>query len=257
MRPEFVVYPDPGSLAEAVAGRLATRLVEITDRGAMAHVCLTGGGPGIAALRSLATDSCRDSVPWQQVHLWWSDERFLPAGDPERNDTQARAALLDELVSHGVEPTIHAMPAADGRYGSDPDAAAETYARELAGHAPPGQPSPEFDIMLLGMGGEGHVASIFPESPAAIDDRIVVAVRHSPKPPPTRLSFTFATLQRAKEVWIVTAGAAKADAVSLVAAGAGPVQVPAAGARGSRRTLFLIDREAAAGLPADLRTRPV
>ena len=255
MTPEFIVYPDPPSLADAVAGRLVTHLVELTDRGAVAHLGLTGGGPGIAVLRSLATSGVRDSVPWQRLHLWWSDERFLPAGDPGRNDAQAGAALLAGLDRPGV--TVHPMPASDGPYGTDADAAAEAYATLLASYAPAGQPTPEFDILLLGMGGEGHVASIFPESPAAVDTRTVVAVRHCPKPPPTRLSFTFPTLQRAREVWIVTAGAAKADAVSLVAAGAGPVQVPAAGARGTRRTLFLIDREAAAGLPADLRTRPV
>jgi len=116
---------------------------------------------------------------------------------------------------------------------------------------------PRFDVLLLGMGEEGHVASIFPESPAAYDDRAVVAVRGCPKPPPTRLSMTFRTIGAATEVWLVVAGAAKAPAVALALGGAGPVQVPAAGARGRQRTLWLLDRAAASRLPASLVRLPV
>jgi 6-phosphogluconolactonase len=102
---------------------------------------------------------------------------------------------------------------------------------------------------MLGIGPEGHVASIFPDSPAAHAGGTVVAVRDSPKPPPTRISLTFGALQAAREVWILASGAEKSDAVAVALSGAGPVQLPAVGARGRQRTLFLLDSAAAAKVP--------
>ena len=103
---------------------------------------------------------------------------------------------------------------------------------------------------MLGIGPEGHVASIFPESPAAYATGSVVAVRNSPKPPPTRISFTFSAIQAAREVWILASGAEKADAVAEALSGVSQDKLPAAGARGRDRTLFLLDQAAAAKLPA-------
>ena len=99
---------------------------------------------------------------------------------------------------------------------------------------------------MLGIGPEGHVASLFPGLPALGDERPVVAVRNSPKPPPTRLSLTLPSIQAAREVWILASGEEKADAVAQALSGADPAQVPAAGARGRQRTLFLLDGAAAA-----------
>src|SRR6185437_11986469 len=99
----------------------------------------------------------RDAVEWRSVHLWWGDERFLPAGHPDRNETQAREALLDHIA---LDPArVHVMEPSDGRFGDDPDAAAADYARVL------GASVPAFDVFLLGVGEEGHTASIFPDSP--------------------------------------------------------------------------------------------
>jgi 6-phosphogluconolactonase len=110
---------------------------------------------------------------------------------------------------------------------------------------------PSFDVLMLGIGPEGHVASLFPGQPALGDSRPVVAVRDSPKPPPTRLSLTLPSLQAAREVWILASGEEKADAVALALTGDGPDgPVPAAGARGRQRTLFLLDSAAAAKVPA-------
>jgi 6-phosphogluconolactonase len=111
---------------------------------------------------------------------------------------------------------------------------------------------PSFDVLMLGIGPEGHVASLFPGMPAVYDNRPVVAVRGPPKPPPVRISLTFPSIQAAREVWILASGEEKASAVALALSGPGPVQLPAAGARGRQRTLFLIDEAAAAKLPADL-----
>jgi 6-phosphogluconolactonase len=248
-----VVHRDPELLAEAVAARLAIRLIDAQSVRGRASVVLTGGGLGIALLRALRDGRLRDAVDWRRLDVWWGDERFLPAGDGERNETQARDALLDHVP---LDPArVHPMPASDGPDGNDVEAAAERYAGELAAAAKPEHHLPHFDVLLLGMGGEGHVASIFPESPAAYDERPVVGVRGSPKPPPSRVSLTFPTINSADEVWLVVAGADKAGAVGLaLGAGAGPTQVPAAGVGGHTRTLWLLDRAAAKDVPADLRT---
>ena len=174
---------------------------------------------------------------------------FTEAGDPERNETGARAALLDALR---VDPArVHAVPGPDGPDGDDPDAAAARYAAELAAAAG-GETGavPVFDVLMLGIGPEGHVASIFPDSPAAQASGSVVAVRNSPKPPPTRISLTFGAIQAAREVWVLASGAEKADAVAEALSGVSQAKLPAAGARGRDRTLFLLDEAAASKLPS-------
>ncbi|MBN6040763.1 6-phosphogluconolactonase [Amycolatopsis sp. 195334CR] len=244
---EVVVYSDPQLLAAACAARLVTRLVDVQAARGSASLVLTGGGTGIAILRELRNSPARDAIDWSKLDLYWGDERFLPADDDERNEKQAREALLDHVP---LDPArVHAMAPSDGRFGDDPDAAAADYARILAGNARPEDHGdvPTFDVTLLGLGGEGHTASIFPETPAVYEtERSVIAVRNSPKPPPTRISLTLPAIRRSAEVWLVTTGAAKADAVALALAGAGEVQLPVAGARGQRRTLWLLDRTAAA-----------
>jgi 6-phosphogluconolactonase len=106
------------------------------------------------------------------------------------------------------------------------------------------------DVVMLGMGPEGHVASIFPESPAAHDQRAVVAVRNCPKPPPTRISLGFPAINAAEEIWLLVSGQGKADAVARALSGAGPLQLPAAGVHGRRATRWLLDAAAASKLPA-------
>jgi 6-phosphogluconolactonase len=147
------------------------------------------------------------------------------------------------------------MGSADGPDGDDADAAAARYSDELAAAAGGGGGVPAFDVLMLGMGPEGHTASIFPESPAAYDERPVLGVHGCPKPPPTRISLGFSALCAAREVWLVVAGAEKAPAVALALSGAGRVQVPAAGAVGRQQTLWLLDEAAASQLPKDLRRR--
>jgi 6-phosphogluconolactonase len=137
---------------------------------------------------------------------------------------------------------------------NDPDLAAEMYAAELAAAASPGDHGgvPTFDVLMLGVGPDGHVASLFPERPALYEERSVVGVRGSPKPPPVRITMTFPTLRRAHDVWFVVSGEDKARAVHLALSGAGYVQVPAAGPRGIQSTLWMLDKPAAARLPPDL-----
>lgn len=253
--PVVVISRDASLLARAAAARLVTRLVDVQQARGSASVVLTGGGVGTALLRELCTSPARDAVDWQRLDVWWGDERFLPAGHPDRNEAQARAALLDHVP---VDPDrVHPMAASDGPDGNDPEAAASRYADELARAARPDDHAdvPSFDVLMLGVGPEGHVASIFPDSPAAHDDRAVVAVRGCPKPPPIRISLTFGSINAAREVWLLAAGAAKASAIGMALSASGRVQVPAAGVDGRARTLWLLDTEAASRLPVDLRTQ--
>jgi 6-phosphogluconolactonase len=250
--PEVLVHHDAGLLAKAVAARLVTNLVDVQAATGSASLVLTGGGIGTAVLAELAAAPARDAVDWHRLDIWWGDERFLPAGDPDRNDTGAEQALLHHL---DMDPArVHHMPSSDGPDGPDPEAAAARYAAELRAAARPEDhgPVPEFDVLLLGIGPEGHVASLFPGMPALYDDRSVVAVRGSPKPPPIRLTLTLPSICSAREVWVLAAGQEKAGAVRLALSDVGAVQVPAAGARGRQRTLFLLDRAAAGRLPPQL-----
>ena len=250
----LVIHHDAGVLAQAAAARLVVKLIDVLNARDLAHVSLTGGTVGIGTLAAVATLPARDAVDWNRVHLWWSDERFLPTGDPERNDTQAKSALLDQLDLPAGH--VHAMPATDGPDGPDAQAAADRYAADLAAFADPSRPgadAPAFDLLLLGMGPDGHIASLFPEHPGTHEEKpSVIAVHNSPKPPPNRLSMTFRVIESAREIWVVAAGAEKAAAVKMALSGAGRVQVPAAGAIGRSRTLWLVDRAASAQLPPGL-----
>lgn len=246
-----VVHRSADLLAASVSARLITSLVDAQASDRVPSWVLTGGTIADKVHRSIAAAQARDAVDWARVELWWGDERFLPAGSADRNETQARAALLDAVPLDSAR--VHAMASSDS-IGNDPDAAALAYADELARAAHPEDhgETPVFDILMLGVGPDGHVASLFPEMPALYDERPVVAVRRAPKPPPLRLTLTLSTLARAREVWFVVAGKDKAAAVRMAMSGAGPIQVPAAGPRGLQRTRWLLDREAAAELPAAL-----
>jgi 6-phosphogluconolactonase len=251
--PLVVVHRDADVLAEAVAARLITRIADVQAAKRDASVVLTGGRVGTSTLAAVAASPARAAVDWGRLDVWWGDERFLPAGDDERNETQARAALLDTVPVSSDR--VHPMPASDtAGSGGDPDAAAELYEATLAESARPENHGgvPGFDVLLLGVGPDAHVASLFPDQPALYETRPVVAVHGAPKPPPIRLTLTLPAIRTAEEVWLVVAGQDKAAAVRMALSGAGEIQVPAAGARGRHRTLWLLDRAAASALPRGL-----
>ncbi len=240
------IFPESETLVGAAARRLVDTIQTAVAARGRALIVLTGGSNGIGLLRSL-TPAGR-GIDWSKVHLFWGDERYVPEDDDERNDKQAREALLDQIdipSSH-----VHPMPASDGEFGTDLAAAALAYEQLLAANAEPGQPVPNFDVHLLGMGPEGHINSLFPDTPAVLETtRMVVAVEDSPKPPPQRITLTLPAVQRSREVWLMVSGSGKADAVAAAVGGAPPVSVPAAGAVGLETTLWLLDEEAAAKLP--------
>jgi 6-phosphogluconolactonase len=234
----------------------------VQDKHGEATVVLTGGTVGIGTLKAVADSPAAPAVDWSKVNFWWGDERFVAAEDPERNTWQAFEALLSHIP---VDPARIHQPASSDDLDT-PEEAAEDYARRLqeaaqAEHAAdmsddrPDEPGvlPRLDVVLLGVGPDAHVASLFPEQGGIREKSLtVVGVRNSPKPPPQRISLTLPAINTAAEVWMVVAGEDKAGAVGLALAGANPVQVPAAGPRGTSRTLWLIDENAASRVPEQL-----
>lgn len=234
-----VVVPDADILAATVASRLVAKIVDAQAERGFASVVLTGGRIAGKVLRTVKDLPAAAAIDWSRVDVWWGDERFLPSGDPNRNETEARTALLDALP---LDPArVHPMPASDGPDGEDASAAAARYARELATG---GAELPPFDVLMLGVGEDGHVASLFPEHPVLNETGTTAATFNSPKPPPTRVTLTMPTIQTADEVWLVAAGPDKTDAVGRALNG--DKLVPAAHATGRTKTYWFLDRAAAA-----------
>ncbi|HET7414711.1 MAG TPA: 6-phosphogluconolactonase [Arthrobacter sp.] len=273
--PRVRIHSDYDALAAAAAGRMIARLAKVQQQRGEATVVLTGGSIGISILAAVAEAEDRDSVDWSRVNFWWGDERFLPASSPDRNAVQAEEALLSRIDVD--RSRVHPFGSAD-EY-DDVHAAADAYAAELAldsahersaegdtagsggrrgssaDEDASGRPArvPQFDVLLLGVGPDAHIASLFPDMDGIrTRGRAVVGVENSPKPPPQRISLTLETINAADEVWVAVAGNDKAGAVGLALAGAAPVQVPAAGAAGRFKTLWLIDQEAAEQVPESL-----
>ena len=238
--PVLVRHPDARTLAAVTAGRLVTTVLDaIAERG-RADLSLTGGSMGGAVVEALAHHPQREVVDWTRVHVWWGDERYLPAGDPDRNDTQADAAGLTTL---GLLPE-HVHRAAGPDVSASAEASAAAYEQTLRSDG-----GGEWDVVLLGVGPDGHVASLFPGHPAQqSSDTLAVAVHDSPKPPPTRVSLTGGCLSRSREVWFVVAGEDKAGAVAKGVAGAPAEEVSTGLVRGLGRTLWLVDAAAARDL---------
>ena len=244
-----LVHPDKEALAASVAARFLTKTIDILDDLGAANIALTGGTMGNAVLEAVNSSPARDTIDWSKVHFWWGDERFVEKSSEERNERQAREALLDHLP---VPPeNIHPFPASDEI--ADLDEAASVYAAELAAFAPEGQEFPRFDITFLGVGPDGHIASLFPDRAGIREtEATVVAVRDSPKPPPERLSLTRPVLNASDRIWLVLSGSDKASALGLALAGASYTEVPVAGAKGRKRTVFFVDKDAAVDVPENL-----
>lgn len=242
MQPEIWVYDDAESVAGAIAGRLVTALAALLEAGDRPQLCLTGGTIANRAYAQVAREPGRATLDWSRVDLWWGDERFVAADDDDRNAKQA----LELLAPLRLEPgQVHTMPARG--VDVDLDQAASAYATELGGTS--------FDICLLGLGPDGHVASLFPDHPLATEAGEVIAVRNSPKPPPDRISLTLPVLNRSREVWFLVSGEDKAGAVAKALLKTGPEPVPAARVDAAGATVWLMDQAAASALPDSVARR--
>lgn len=241
--PEILVRDDADLLAATVAARLVDHLLELQSQGRAPSVVLTGGTIAEKVHRAVLEVPAHTSVDWSAVEVWFGDERYVEHADAERNAGQARDALLSRLPLDDAR--VHEMPASDGPYGHDVDAAARAYADELTRVL---GAEPRFDVVMLGIGPDGHCASLFPGHEAVHADGLTVAERHSPKPPPVRISLTMGALRSADEVWFIAAGEGKAQAVREAMLGSDVAAVPASGPRGRDRTVWLLDQAAAAEL---------
>ena len=186
------------------------------------HIVLTGGTTGgVFNLKLGEIASALPASVWKRVHLWWGDERFLPTQSDERNDYGIR-----EILGHYFDDDrVHQVSHSD-ECGSVNEAAS-LYAHELGRY---GSPSPRFTYVLLGMGPDGHVASLFPRSPQLEATEVCVPVRDSPKPPPERVTMTFPTLNNSENTTIFAAGENKKQALNRLLAPSGSVDVtPARG----------------------------
>jgi 6-phosphogluconolactonase len=242
--PLVVVHEDAAILARAVAARVIIGLVDAQARRGEASIVLTGGRIAAKVHQAIQDNPAQDAVDWSKVDFWWGDERFLPTGDPERNETQARQSLLDTLP---IDPArVHPMGSSDGPDGPDAEAAAARYTDHLIaagnGHLP------HFDILMLGVGEDGHIASVFPAHDEGFHPGPVTAVYRSPKPPPIRLTLTLSAINTADEVWLVASGDGKADAIAEAINGTSPVPLPCADVHGVTGTKWLLDKDAASKL---------
>lgn len=208
-------------------------------------VVLTGGTLGIETLRQIAQNPRARDLDWSGVYLWWGDERFVQTGNPERNEVQAQDVFLSRvpIPAHN----IFRFPASDE---TTLDKAAAKYRDLLRSQAAPGEEWPTFDVAFAGMGPDAHVLSVFPGLDATqADSPDILGVRNSPKPPPERLTMTIPLLNRAERVWLVAAGAEKADALRKGLSGAPIGEAPVAGIRGAWETRIFIDQELANAIP--------
>lgn len=232
--PRTTVLDDADRLAAAVAEELARRVSSVQAEGRTPHVVLTGGTIAVAIYERLDADA----ADWSDVVYWFGDERYVPEGHEDRNDRQARDAFLDRC----------AVPAAQVR--SMPAHGCSTSLAEAADGYGALLPDEQFDVVLLGVGPDGHVASLFPGFEQVHEqERRCVEVFGSPKPPPERTSLTFPALNHTRATWFLVSGDGKAEAVARAHAASGTLdETPARGAHGLEETVWWLDRDAASRL---------
>jgi 6-phosphogluconolactonase len=249
-QPEVLVQPDAEALAADVAQRTVVALAQAQQERGFASLVVTGGSILEKVFQALAGDDS-SAVDWSKVDVYWGDERFVAADSDDRNDLPLERMLIDRLPFDPAR--IFRMPSTDGPDGDDVVAAARRYAdvlsHQAAAHHGDDDQVPAFDVVLLGMGPDGHCCSLFPDHPGTQEVELTaIGVHNSPKPPPTRISLSFRALAAAEEIWVIASGEGKCEAVAKALGGAERTKIPVAGARGRRRTLWLLDTAAAGQL---------
>jgi 6-phosphogluconolactonase len=233
---QVVRHADLADLAVRTAKRLLASLVELQADGRITQLSLAGGRTAMATYAEFSKLVPGSELDTSRLELWWSDERFLPTEDPQRN---AGPALALFASSFAVDPArTHSMPSADGTI--DAAASAATYAKELGDTV--------FDLCLVGMGPHGSIGSIFSSHPShEPTNQPVIGVSDAPLDPPERISLTIDRINTSTEIWVLAGGAEKAEAVGRALAG--DSELPAAQVAARGRTLWLVDEPAATQLP--------
>lgn len=236
------VLPSVEELNEAVGRAFLARLSALIDdagAGFRVDLAISGGAITTSLLPSLLPFV--GEVDWSRVRVWLVDERYVPTGDEDRNDDQAwegffRAAIGVEFVRM---PTSDVSAPGAGSLDDATAAFAATWA-ELMGER-------SFDIALIGMGPDAHICSLFPGRVDMNEASPILAIRNSPKPPPQRITVSMPVMRACGEVWLTTAGSAKADALGRAFAGASPLDIPVAGVLAPTTRVYL-DEAAAANI---------
>ncbi|HIW30949.1 MAG TPA: 6-phosphogluconolactonase [Candidatus Luteococcus avicola] len=223
-------------MTEAAARRLLDRLIALQQEQETVHLCLAGGTTALRVYDAFADLAPESGLQPGKLTLWWGDEKYVPPTDAERNSLQSLAVLARTLPIN-VSQT-HPIPAPTG--SDDPSEAAFAYAQELG--------DVTFDICLLGMGADGHVAALFPHSPALEAAGLAYGVTDAPVEPAERVTLTLNAINRSKSVWLFVEGEAKVEA--LRSALAGDPDLPASHVRGTDETLWFIDPAASGDLPS-------
>ena len=223
---DLTLYADAAELLREVT----TQLIEVIETGlrinGVFHLALTGGTLGSDLTRALVADWNSHPEAYQGLHIWWSDERFVKRFSTEQNSSPALGSITNENVA------IHMLRASDEV--ENIDLAVEDYLAQLG--------ETFMDLTILGLGPDGHIASLFPG--AAHIDRLekVIAITDSPKPPAVRATFTLSMINTSTLVWIIAAGSSKADAVTKIIEG--DLSIPASYVRAADHTRLIVDTDA-------------
>jgi 6-phosphogluconolactonase len=239
MKPDVRVFADVDELSLCAAEAAVRTINESVRSNGSFSIALSGGDTPRTLYRLLST-RFRDQIPWKKVHVFWGDERYVSLADPQSNYRMARETLLDAVPcpAENVHPMPTELP--------DPEVAAREYEKTLRSYF--STDWPHFDLVLLGLGEEGHTASLFPGSPALKEtQRWVVAVK-APAEPPQRLTLTLPALTGAANIYFLVAGSNKAQALHHVLTGSpDPKNYPASCIRRANGTVILwLDRASAA-----------
>lgn len=232
MAADIVRFESEAAMAADVARRMLELLAQLQVEGRQPQIALTGGGFAHALYEEIARQAGDADVDWSAIDFWWGDERYVAPDSPDRNALQAREALLDGVGAS----RIHEMPSTSSACSVDEGARA--YEAEVRN-----SPAERFDLVLLSMGPDGHVASLFPDSPQSrVTNRIAVGVTGSPKPPPERITLTFEALNRTDRLWMFAADAGPGGAkeASFQRAMSNDPAIPAAQVHGVVETTWFV-----------------
>ena len=223
---DLTLYADAKELSEEVTVQILASIERGLKLKNQYHLILTGGTLGVQISEALVNEFNADPDGFAGLHIWWSDERFVPADSVERNAFPFHKTVVNSKI------VIHEVLASDVAKSIDESVSDYELALENV----------DIDLNILGLGPDGHVASLFPGVADIDDQRRIFAITDSPKPPPARVSFTMSTINSAQEVWIVAAGESKAEAVTKIIEG--DLSIPASYVRGHSHTRLIVDTEA-------------
>ena len=228
---------DALDVAQQASLEIVETITNVLAKKNSVHIALTGGTVGILTLEVLDKIVSDQKLDLSRAHFWWGDERFVESNSADRNFNQAKNVMPNLLETDSK--MIHVFPSSDN--GMELETARSDFSAHMIEVF--GDSDPAMDLTILGMGPDGHVASLFPGMNH--DGDLVIAVDNSPKPPPQRLSFSLELINRSQKIMFVVAGLDKAEAVESVHKNS-ECDLPAARVEAQGETLWIVDEAAGA-----------